>query len=35
LTFSSTLEKAGVVKAPEGHQFDVTRFIDTMVVKLT
>jgi hypothetical protein len=29
------LEKAGVVKAPEGRQFDMTTFIDTAVVKLT
>ncbi|KAI0254945.1 periplasmic binding protein-like II [Lactifluus subvellereus] len=29
------LEKAGVVKTPEGRQFDITTFIDTTVVKLT
>jgi len=29
------LEKAGVVNAPEGLQFDVTNFIDTKVVTLT
>ena len=28
----STLEKAGVVMAPEGLQFDVKNFIDTTVV---
>jgi hypothetical protein len=31
----STLEKAGVVNAPEGLQFDMTNFIDTTVVTLT
>ena len=31
----STLQKAGVVKAPEAHQFDPKSFIDTTVVKLT
>jgi len=31
----ATLEKAGVVKAPDGHQFDVKTFIDTTVVHLT
>jgi len=31
----ATLKKAGVVKVPEGHQFDVKAFIDTMVVTLT
>ncbi len=31
----STLEKAGVVNPPEGLQFDVKKFIDTMVVTLT
>jgi hypothetical protein len=30
----STLKKAGVVKVPEGHQFDVKGFIDTVVVTL-
>ena len=30
----STLEKAGVVNAPEGFQFDVKNFIDTTVVTL-
>jgi len=29
------LEKAGVVKTPEGRQFDAATFIDTTVVKLT
>ena len=32
---NSTLEKAGVVKAPDEHQFDVKTFIDTTVVNLT
>jgi len=31
----ATLEKAGVVKAPEGRQFEVKNFIDTTVVTLT
>jgi hypothetical protein len=31
----STLQKAGAVKAPEGHQFDMKTFIDTTVVKIT
>jgi hypothetical protein len=31
----STLQKAGVVKAPEARQIDVQTFIDTTVVKLT
>jgi hypothetical protein len=31
----STLEKAGVVNAPEGLQFDVKNFIDTKLVTLT
>lgn len=31
----SLLEKARVVKVPEGGSFDVTAFIDTAVAKLT
>jgi len=31
----ATLERAGVVSAPEGQQFDVKTFIDTSVVTLT
>ncbi|KAF8486060.1 periplasmic binding protein-like II [Russula ochroleuca] len=31
----AALENAGVVNAPEGHQFDVKNFIDTTVVTLT
>ena len=31
----STLEKAGVVNAPEGLQFEVKNFIDTTVVTLS
>jgi len=31
----NTLEKSGVVKAPEGHAFDAKSFIDTTVATLT
>jgi hypothetical protein len=34
LLMVSTLERAGVVSAPEGLQFDVKSFIDTTVVTL-
>jgi len=31
----ATLQKAGAVKAPEGHQFDMKTFIDRTVAKIT